>query len=524
MSSHRFRSAHLALFLALTVLHLLAAEALVASLIRARGIDTATTLLLLGPAIVSFAMFEARWLTLPVMRVPTFRPPPPGLRVGMATTFVPDAEPFAMLEVTVRSMVDVDCPHDTWVLDEGGEDRVRELCGRTGAHYFTRAGEPRYQTPAGRFAARTKHGNYNAWLDAVALGRYEVIVNVDPDHVLDRAFLVRTLGHLDDDGVAYVQAAQAYYNQAASFVARGAAEETYAYYSSVQMASYGMGYPIATGCHTVHRAQALRAIGGYPPHDADDLLSTIVYRAAGWRGVYVPEILARGMTPVDWTGYLKQQLRWARSVLDIKLRLLPRLAKHLPLRERVVSILHGASYVNGLMTAMSVTTLVVALLAGAFGDALLGDVLVRALFLIAALGACEMFRQLFFLDFRREWGLHWRSAFLRFAKWPFILRALLEVVARRPDGYQITAKMPSPGRRRMASVPHLVVGGVVSAAWIGAVAYGRRPVAFLQVLAAVHVALSVLVVVSERFDFPDPYDPELLPEWVRSGPVGPGGA
>lgn len=149
--------------------------------------------------------------------------------------------------------------------------------------------------------------------------------------------LLRTLGYLHDPSIGYVQAAQVYYNQPASFVARGAAEETYAYYSSIQMTTYALGYPIVTGCHNVHRAVALRQVGGFAPHEADDLLITTFYRAAGWRGVYVPETLALGLTPVDWTGYLRQQRRWARSVLDVKFRIYPKVAGRLPRVDRPAS-------------------------------------------------------------------------------------------------------------------------------------------------------------------------------------------
>jgi cellulose synthase/poly-beta-1,6-N-acetylglucosamine synthase-like glycosyltransferase len=93
---------------------------------------------------------------------------------------------------------------------------------------------------------------------------------------------------------------------------------------------------------------ALQQVGGFAPHDADDLLITVWYRAAGWQGVYVPTILARGLTPVDWTGYLTQQRRWARSVLDIKFRVYPDLAGRLPHREQVLACLHGLYYLRGL--------------------------------------------------------------------------------------------------------------------------------------------------------------------------------
>jgi cellulose synthase (UDP-forming) len=97
------------------------------------------------------------------------------------------------------------------------------------------------------------------------------------------------------------------------------------------MASYVMGYPIIVGCHNTHRVSALKQVGGFAPHDDDNLLITLFYRVKGWRGVYVPQILARGLTPADWSSYLRQQRRWARSVLDIKFRLYAKLRQHLPL-------------------------------------------------------------------------------------------------------------------------------------------------------------------------------------------------
>jgi hypothetical protein len=61
------------------------------------------------------------------------------------------------------------------------------------------------------------------------------------------------------------------------------------------MAAYGMGYPVIVGCHNSHRMTALQGVGGFPAHEAEDLLLTFHYRANNWQGVYVPEILARGL-------------------------------------------------------------------------------------------------------------------------------------------------------------------------------------------------------------------------------------
>jgi cellulose synthase/poly-beta-1,6-N-acetylglucosamine synthase-like glycosyltransferase len=468
-----------------------------------------TTLLVLG-----VGLFEGRWLCLLLMRRPDQVPPRNGWSVGVAVTFVPDVEDVEMLEETVAALLAMDYPHDTWVLDEGDSEEVRDLCRRLGAHHFSRKGRPSYQRPSGAFAAATKHGNYNAWLYEMGFARYDLIVGFDPDHVPARGFLRRVLGYFEDPSVGYVQAPQAYYNQGASFIARGAAEETYAYYSSVQMAAYATGYPIVTGCHNAHRARALREVGGFAPHDGDDLLITLHYRAAGWRGVYVPEILARGITPVDWLGYLRQQRRWARSVLDIKLRIFPRLAGELPWRERLASLIHGLYYLQGLGTALGIAVII--LLDLTWSPGVLTEV-PKVLLMLGVLGLCDLYRQRFFLEPSRERGLHLRSAVLRLAKWPHILAALFDVVFPRKRAYAVTPKARRPSLSRTAlAVPHGSVACAVGLAWGVGVLAGNLDNAVLHLANAGIVISSLALVASERLRFPPPFDPRLAQEALET--------
>ena len=466
------------------------------------------SLLVLVPVALALLSFEARWFTLPLMRVPAPSIPTTDRRVGVVTTFVPGLEPITMLERTVRALVAMDHPHDTWVLDEGDDPEVRDLCVALGAHHFTRKGRERYQQPSGTFEAKSKHGNYNAWLDAIAYDRYDVIAAFDPDHVPKPEFLDRLVGYFDDDEVGYVQAPQLYYNQSASFIARGAAEETYAYYSSIQMTSYALGYPIVTGCHNVHRTVALREVGGFAPHEADDLLITVLYRAAGWRGVYVPEELASGITPVDWRGYLIQQRRWARSVLDVKLRIFPRVARDLPLVERVVAALHGLYYLHGLSTAISVGFLAMSLAIGhappIVSEATAGTLAV----LWGVLFGCELFRQRFYLKRSIEWGIHLRAALLKFAKWPYVLLALRDALSPPRGPYAITAKVRVAGGRMLLRA-HGTAIAIVVVAWLVGVAHGGVEGAPLIAGAIVYLAMSALVVASEWLPTPSPYDDDL---------------
>src|SRR5437764_6688371 len=117
-----------------------------------------------GCLLLFLFLYQLRWLCLPFMRCPRPITPHPGLKVGVATTFVPGAEPIEMLEQTVRALVAMDYPHETWVLDEGDDDEVKALCLQLGAHHFSRKHLPQYHTASGTFESRSKHGNYNAWL------------------------------------------------------------------------------------------------------------------------------------------------------------------------------------------------------------------------------------------------------------------------------------------------------------------------------------------------------------------------
>jgi cellulose synthase (UDP-forming) len=506
-----FRVRDLPLYLALSVVNVTAALWAVSFWLGHAEWSpyTVVYVLLTVSLLLGIVMFESRWLALPLMRRPRPMAARADLTVGVATTFVPGSESLDMLERTVRGLVAMDYPHETWVLDEGDDPGVRAMCARLGARHFTRKGVPTYQQAEGIYEARTKHGNYNAWLDAFGYERYEIIVGFDPDHVPEPAFLCRLLGYFDDPTVGYVQAPQFYYNQEASFIARGAAEETYAYYSSIQMCSYAIGYPIVTGCHNVHRTTALQQVGGFAPHEADDLLITIHYRGAGWKGVYVPERLAAGITPVDWPGYLKQQRRWARSVLDVKMRIFPRLGRALPLPERVFSFVHGLYYLHGLASAMTVGLLAFMLISGRTPTVLSLDTATRLGVLYLVFFICDLFRQRFFLEPERERGIHWRAGILRVAKWPHVLLALFDALRAPNRGYTITSKVRA-GRKRYAAAPaHLLVVGVVGAAWLVGLALGNAQPPVLQAAAALLLALSLVVVVSELCRFPAPYEPEL---------------
>jgi cellulose synthase (UDP-forming) len=466
--------------------------------------------------LVKVANSQLRWVTLLLMKRPRFIAPPSGLKVGVATTIVPSAESLEMLAQTVKALVALEYPHDTWVLDEGDDERVKALCRELGALHFSRKLMPQYQTDGGVFQMASKHGNYNAWLHEIGFARYDIITAFDPDHVPSQSFLTHVLGYFAEAQVGYVQAAQAYYNQRVSFIARGAAEETYEYYSCSQMAAYRFDQPAVVGCHNTHRVTALEEVGGFAAHDADDLLIGVRYQARGWRGVYVPQILARGITPVDWDGYLKQQLRWARSVMDVKVRLHQLVEKKVSLVGQMLSALHGVFYLQHSITTLLGLLLLLTLLVTGDVPRVIGfGLLPKLALLAAALQACAFYRQKFYLDPREEWGTYWRAALLRYAKWPVFLLALWQAAVKHRVPYALTPKVQMEARSNLLLVPHLLVIVAVGAAWMMGWLLGNPVPALLHGIAAAVVMASGALLLTSRLQFPAPYDESLLPTTVR---------
>ena len=260
----------------------------------------------------------------------------------------------------------------------------------------------------------------------------------------------------------------------------------------------GRGFPLIIGCHNTHRLSALRECGGFASHDADDLLLTILYQDRGWCGVYVPEILARGLAPVDWSTYLNQQRRWTRSVLDIKLRIAPSIVRNFSLTARMINVFHGLNYVHrGIVLPAAMTLVALMLLFDDMPEVATRETLVSGGLTLMMLQIWERYRQRFYLGGPSERGMHWRAGLVQFAKWPYQLAAFTDVVFNRQFPYVATSKMVGPSRSSFVLWPHMITIAVMGMAWgIGLMIHGTLPVT-IQVCAGVAMALTVGLLITE---------------------------
>ncbi len=402
-----------------------------------------------------FSIFRmvANWAAPLLMARPVHRPPAAGLSVDVMTTAAP-GEPRSMIRRTLEALVQIRYPHTTYLLDDSCSDELRADAASLGVRYVRR---PRPGEDA-------KAGNVNY---ALALTSGEFVAIFDPDHVPAPEFLDRILGYFRDPRVGFVQSAQAYANQSDGIVARGAAEQTYELYGPTMMALHAVGAPLLFGCHTTFRRTALESIGGYAVHNAEDLRTAMRLYAHGWRGVYVPEILARGLAPVDLGAYLRQQFRWAHSVVDLFLRDYLRLVWRWTGWQAGVFFLTGTYYLVGLAILANLALPVILLLGGGSSFVTTAEPYMLHLLPVVAVNlAIRRFGQRHFLG-REERGWHAAGMILLFAASFAHTAGLVAAACRRRVPWRVTSKVRDRPRTAAAVWPHALTG----AASLGAVAY-----------------------------------------------------
>jgi cellulose synthase/poly-beta-1,6-N-acetylglucosamine synthase-like glycosyltransferase len=426
------------------------------------------------------------------MRRPLHLAPEPGLRVAVVTTYVA-GEPIDLMERTLAAMVAVRYPHHTWVLDEADSQELRDLSVRLGVAHFTRKGIAAYNTPDGRFQERTKGGNLNAWLDAHG-GKYAFVTFVDPDHAPAPEFLDRVLGHFRRLWVGFVQAPQVYGNQSDGLVARGASEQGIYFHGPMQMGLYGLGRCMVNGSHCTFRTAALEQIGGYAVHDADDVLTGVRLQAKGWRGVFVPEVVAVGLGPTTWETYFQQQFRWARSMFDLVLHRSRREFHGLPWRHRLGHAVLSSWY---LVTAKQTLLLLLPLAAIAINAAPVNTALPEFLrfyvpFILLRYLLLTLWSRRFLRDARRPPALCFCGGLVTVAAWPAYVWALVRALIPSRVGPRVTTPKSPAGRR--GSLRPFIPHAATIAASATAIAYSFVSGSYVWPTQGMRIFLAVIIV------------------------------
>ena len=394
---------------------------------RAEHVNNLTLFVLLSFA-TWYGIFRIMvgWYNIFHLDQPDPLPPPAGLRVAVFTTSAP-GEPYEMFVRTLAALRDVRYPHTTYLLDDTRDPRMRALAEEMGAVHLELLDLP-----------GAKAGKINAALQQTS---EELILVLDPDHVPFPDFLDRVLGYFDDQEVGFVQVAQAYGNARESFVARAAAEQTFAFYGPIMQGMHGTGTAVAIGANCTFRRSALESIGGHGIGLAEDLVTSIRLHARGWKSVYVPEVLSRGLVPSDLESYLRQQLKWSRGVYDVLFHEYPRAFRGLTVYQKISYFMIGTYYLVGVTSLIFLSVPLIYLFTGrqpAFFH--ISEYVAHAL-PVGLFGVLVyLFSQRWLADRPRERGLHWRGTLLKIGTWSIYLKGLALALLGIAVPYIPTAK------------------------------------------------------------------------------------
>lgn len=236
-------------------------------------------------------------------------------------------EDVTLLRQTARAAIGMRYPHETWLLDDGRRPAVAALARELGCGYMTRS--------------TNEHAKAGNWNHAFARTSADLIVTFDADHVPRPEFIERTIGFFQDPKVFLVQVPQQYHNldsiqHQVNWEERRMYGEQDVFFDLVMPGKDHWNGAFFCGTGAVLRREALVPHGGIITGSiTEDMHTSVVLHAEGWKSVYLNETLVTGLAPTDVQTFLKQRLRWAEGNLKIVHDINPLTCRGLTIPQRI---------------------------------------------------------------------------------------------------------------------------------------------------------------------------------------------
>lgn len=404
----------------------------------------------------------------------------PDLRVALVVTRAP-SEPWTLVRTTLEAMLRQDFPHayDVWLCDEDPSDEETAWCAQHGVAVSTRRDAAAYHRGTWPRRDRCKEGNLAFFYDQVGYQRYDVVSQLDADHVPHPTYLSEMVRPFADPAIGYVSAPSVCDSNAAdSWAARGRLHREATFHGPFQLGFNADLAPLCIGSHYAVRTAALRSIGGIGPELAEDFSTTYLLNISGCGGAFAIDAEAHGEGPPNFAAMLTQEFQWSRSLSVILLTLVPRTLWRLPwaLRAR---FLFALSYYPQLVFSSAVGLLLppIAAVTG------MPWVSVNYFDFLAHWLAVTIWLILITVVLRRTGMLRppyapvlsWELWLYSIARWPLVgwgvLAASVQQLSSKPVNFKITPKGRA-GTERLAArllAPYLLISSALSAAAIAGI-------------------------------------------------------
>ena len=418
----------------------------------APGHQTTVAGLVINSAVLAFDLIVLPlWFFFFVLRM---RRPGPALEVPLLSTAMvvtkAPSEPWELVRTTLEAMLaqDFPYPYDVWLADEQLADETIDWCAAHGVRMSTREGVTAYHRASWPRRTKCKEGNLAFFYDRWGYREYDVVAQLDADHVPARDYLWHMVAPFSDPRVGYVAAPSICDRNAGdSWSARGRLYSEAVLHGATQ-AGCNSGYaPSCIGSHYAVRTAALREAGGLGPELAEDFSTTLILSAHGWDGVFAIDAEAHGNGPDTVADCVTQDFQWARSMMRVLLTVSPRYWNGLTLRRKFK--LAGCQLWYPLHTLVMLVMLALPVWA-MLAHAPLARVDVGDFYLhfapvgIVMLGAALLLRQSGLLRPADAPVISWEAILFQFVRWPWALigcvHAIWGCATGREDGFKVTPK------------------------------------------------------------------------------------
>ncbi len=263
-------------------------------------------------------------------------------------------EPIDVIEKTIRRAVEIDYPHETFVLDDGDSPEVKALAEKLGANYIARPMQGK---------KHAKSGNINFAIDQT---KAEFFAIFDADHVPKPSFLTELLPFFENKKVGLVQTPQ-HYTNTKKFIAAGTSQAQEIFYKYVQPAKNSYNAAFCVGTNMIYRRSAIDEIGGIARRNhSEDIWTTILLHERGWESVYYNKVLAEGRAPETIASFFRQQNRWARGGFTLFFEKNPLFIEGLTLDQRLQYFFSNIHYFSGLAVLIYLSLPIIYLFTGQF--------------------------------------------------------------------------------------------------------------------------------------------------------------
>ncbi len=298
-----------------------------------------------------------------------------------------------------------------------------------------------------------KAGNIESARHFVGATGDALMVIFDADQIARDNFLLETVPPFADPTIAWVQTGQ-YYSNLDNPVARWANDQQAIFYRVLCPGKAAVNAAFICGTNVVLRAAALDEIGGLPQDSVTEDFAASINLHERWRSIYLPDVLATGLGPMDLRSYFRQQGRWATGTLGVLRSHWQRIFMPgrggLTFNQRVQYALACTHYLSGVRDLIYIIAPVVFLLTGITS--------VRGSNLPTFL---QYFLPYWLASQVAFWYVAWGKASLRgivigFGSFPVLISCLPTVILGRKVGFAVTSKRRENDQTWRALLPHIV--------------------------------------------------------------------